>query len=116
IADPAALDLLYQTQSSKSLEDLNQLMREFMLPQPDTFRLADDATEQFTELNTAHQSVLTARDQIAALLPVRESHEGLNAAEAEQADNDEELDHLTTFEQTQALQHVTDLMDTLSKE
>ena len=66
-----ALHLLHKTQSAKNLGSLDDLFRGFMLDEPPTFRLADTAVEQFTELATAHAHVLTARQQIAHLTPLR---------------------------------------------
>lgn len=73
IADEKAIELLQRTQSAKTLGDLNQLMRDFMLPEPATFKIADDAAENFTELKTAHATVVTARNQIDKLRPIRDS-------------------------------------------
>lgn len=73
IPDDGALALLHRTQSAKTLGDLNHLMRTFMLPEPETFAVAETAATMFTELKSAHSTVLTARDQIAHLVPMRES-------------------------------------------
>ena len=43
-----------------------------MLEPPKTFEVAKNLVEEFTELNSAHQEVVTARDQIAILSPGRE--------------------------------------------
>jgi uncharacterized protein YPO0396 len=66
-----ALKLLHKTQSAKNLGDLNGFLREFMLDPPATFDVADRLVEEFTELDTAHQSVVTARRQIEILAPAR---------------------------------------------
>lgn len=66
-----ALRLLHKTQSSKNLNNLNTLLREFMLDQPDTFTLADQAIDQFAELSTAHAAVVDARKQVDTLGPLR---------------------------------------------
>lgn len=71
IADDKALELLQRTQSAKTLGDLNQLIREFMLPEPPTFGIADSAAENFVELKTAYATVVKAREQIEALRPLR---------------------------------------------
>lgn len=77
VASTNALELLHRTQSAKTLGDLNHLMRHFVLPEPGTFRTADTAVENFTELQTAHQAVLTAREKVVVLSPVRQAHEEL---------------------------------------
>lgn len=78
-----ALHLLHKTQSARNLGSLDDLFRGFMLDEPTTFGLADTAVEQFTELAAAHTHVITARDQIQHLAPLR----ALSAAheEAERA-------------------------------
>jgi uncharacterized protein YPO0396 len=72
IENESALRLLHRTQSAKNLGDLNTFLRTFMLEPPKTFEVAKNLVEEFTELNSAHQEVVTARDQIAILSPARE--------------------------------------------
>ncbi|MDD0857131.1 ATP-binding protein [Arthrobacter alpinus] len=59
--------LLHKTQSAKSLGNLDELFRTFMLDTPDTFALADNAVEQFAELSEAHRLVVEARNQVTQL-------------------------------------------------
>jgi len=75
IENESALRLLHRTQSAKNLGDLNTFLRTFMLEPPKTFEVAKHLVEEFTELNTAHQEVLTARSQIARLLPARDLYQ-----------------------------------------
>jgi len=75
IGSDMALRLLHKTQSAKNLGDLNIFLREFMLDKPETFDVADRLVNEFDELNAAHQSVVTARQQIETLLPAREKHQ-----------------------------------------
>ena len=70
IASEAAQLLLHRTLSAKSLSSLDQLFRDFMLDEPDTFVVADRAVEQFAELREAHRSVVDVRRQIAHLSPL----------------------------------------------
>ena len=100
IADTGALELLHRTQSAKSLGDLNSLMRKFMLPIPDTFALADQAIENFTELQTAHDLVVEARSQIDHLIPIRTTSEQLAAVAADIDALQEEQSGLRTFVST----------------
>ncbi|GAA3519562.1 ATP-binding protein [Dietzia aurantiaca] len=72
IASEAAQLLLHRTLSAKSLSSLDQLFRDFMLDEPDTFTIADRAVEQFAELREAHRSVVDVRRQIAHLGPLAE--------------------------------------------
>lgn len=63
----ATLQLLHKTQSAKNLGTLDALFRGFMLDQPGTFTRADNAVEQFTELDRAHAHVADLRRQVDAL-------------------------------------------------
>lgn len=82
IADETALQLLHKTQSAKSLDSLDQLFRDYMLEQPNTFRLASTAVEQFGELRDAHDRVVQLRQQRDHLLTLREHAQQYDAAQA----------------------------------
>ncbi|APT83993.1 ATP-binding protein [Corynebacterium aquilae] len=73
IPDEQALNLLHYTQAAKQLSDLNELMRTFMLPEPDTLKTAADAVAQFEELHSAYLSVTAAKKQIEKLTPIRQA-------------------------------------------
>ncbi len=73
IKSDRALRLLHKTQSAKDLGDLNKFLRDFMLDPPETFKVSDTLVSEFQVLNAAHEAVLTARNQINALRPVRDS-------------------------------------------
>ncbi|WP_448854437.1 ATP-binding protein [Corynebacterium frankenforstense] len=105
IADPAAVELLHRTQSAKSLDDLNALMRGFMLPTPSTFAIADQAVEMFNDLDTAYQAVDRARRQIETLSPIRDDGERLEALESDAAGTEAEIRHLEAFA-AQRRQHI----------
>lgn len=77
IESEMALRLLHKTQSAKNLGDLNTFLRDFMLDKPETFASADQLVNEFGELNSAHQAVITARDQVNALVPAREKYQHL---------------------------------------
>lgn len=62
--------LLQRTQSAKSLDNLDQLFREFMLTEPDTFEFADNAVEQFSELESAYERVQDVKAQVELLSPL----------------------------------------------
>lgn len=64
------LQLLHKTQSAKNLGTLDALFRGFMLDPPGTFGRADNAVEQFTELDRAHAHVADLRRQVEALRTV----------------------------------------------
>lgn len=79
IDNELALRLLQKTQSAKNLGDLNLFLRDFMLEKPETFDAADRLINEFSELDQAHRSVVTARRQVNTLGPARESHSTLTA-------------------------------------
>ncbi|GFZ87813.1 ATP-binding protein [Nesterenkonia alkaliphila] len=64
--------LLHRTQAAKNLGSLDDLFRDFMLDEPETFTLADRAVEQFSELSEAHEAVVRARRQIEHLEPLEQ--------------------------------------------
>lgn len=63
--------LLHKTQSAKNLTNLDSLFRDFMLDEPETFDTSQQTVEQFGELSDAHKSVVDARRQVEALVPLR---------------------------------------------
>lgn len=69
-----ALKLLHKTQSAKNLGGLTDFLRDFMLDEPRTRAMADDLVEQFGKLDNAHNEVVSAGRQIAALAPAREAN------------------------------------------
>lgn len=69
IPSELALRLLQKTQGAKNLDNLNALLRDYMLDVPKTFKVAEVLVNEFTELNEAHRAVVTAREQIALLQP-----------------------------------------------
>ncbi|MEX3505270.1 ATP-binding protein [Corynebacterium sp. LK2510] len=97
IADEGALDLLHRTQSAKTLGDLNFLMRSFMLPEPETFAIADQAVANFTDLHTAYASVVDTREQIEHLLPVRVASEKRSDVASALLGVNEERENLELF-------------------
>ncbi|MBP2217983.1 ATP-binding protein [Arthrobacter sp. CAN_C5] len=70
IGSDNALLLLHKTQSAKSLGNLDELFRNFMLDEPATFKLAKTAVDQFSELAEAHRLVVEARRQVEHLQPL----------------------------------------------
>lgn len=71
ISNPEAMLLLHRTQSAKSLSSLDTLFRDYMLPEPRTFRIATEAVEQFGELRTAYHKVQDVKAQIEVLEPLQ---------------------------------------------
>lgn len=91
-----ALLLLHKTQSAKSLGNLDDLFRNFMLDEPRTRALAETAIAQFGDLSQAHASVVQARLQLA-MLRTLEPH--VRAYE----------DHSTAADEAAALHEALDL-------
>ncbi|WP_414123560.1 hypothetical protein, partial [Corynebacterium nuruki] len=53
-------------------DDLDQLVRDYMRVEPETFSLAADAVNQFTELRTAYERVQDVKSRIDVLSPLPE--------------------------------------------
>lgn len=77
IRSQTAMRLLHRALSAKSLRSLDALLRGFMLDEPETFELADNAVEQFVQLRSAHDAVVDAREQVDVLEPLRPAWESL---------------------------------------
>ena len=88
IDNEMALRLLHKTQSAKNLGDLNVFLRDFMLDTPRTFDAAERLVSDFAELDGAHKSVVTARQQVETLLPARALHAELKALNLQRADEE----------------------------
>ncbi|MCI6207292.1 MAG: ATP-binding protein [Corynebacterium glucuronolyticum] len=110
IADEKAIELLQRTQSAKTLGDLNQLMRDFMLPEPNTFKIAHDAAENFIELKTAHGFVVEAREQIEKLRPIRDNANKYNELATRIAEYAVDLDAIPVYANHKRLQFATDAL------
>ncbi|HVV53060.1 MAG TPA: SbcC/MukB-like Walker B domain-containing protein [Polyangia bacterium] len=95
-----ALRLLHKTQSAKNLGDLNTFLRDFMLDDPETFEIADRLVSEFGELSAAHQSVVTASEQIETLSPAWASHKDVGDQKTALAELDELLATVETYRDT----------------
>lgn len=98
--------LLHKTQSAKNLTNLDSLFRDFMLDVPETFKLADETTEQFDELSQAHSTVVDARLQVERLLPLRGHAEVLDAVDEDRRKLASEETHLETWLASRSLTQV----------
>ncbi len=74
IPDEKALQLLHKIQSAKELGDVNTLLRDYMLDEPRTFELADQALANFHNLSEVYEALVTAREQRDTLRALREAH------------------------------------------
>lgn len=79
-----ALDLFQQTISMKKVEALTAFVRANMLENPDTMQGVRKLIEHFHDLNSAHEAVVKARDQIQKLKPVIEKGKRYDDLENEQ--------------------------------
>jgi len=70
IASEQALDLFNQTVSMKSVGNLTEFVREHMLQPAEITARIDALIRHFDDLNRAHEAVLKAKKQIAALQPI----------------------------------------------
>ncbi|EWS81332.1 ATPase [Brachybacterium phenoliresistens] len=100
IGSEGAQKLLHRTQSAKSLTSLDELLRDFMLEEPETFSLAQQAVEQFQALQDAHATVLDARTQVDVLLPQREHWQVHRRASEERDRLQQLLDAVTPYQHT----------------
>lgn len=80
IASQEAQYLLHRAQSAKDLQSLDDLFRDYMLEEPDTFGFADTAVEQFRDLEGAYEKVEDIKAQVAALDPLVQMQQRKNAA------------------------------------
>ncbi|WP_157085780.1 ATP-binding protein [Devriesea agamarum] len=74
IPDEKALGLLHKIQSAKELGDINALLRDYMLEEPRTFDLADQALANFANLSEVYEALVTAREQRDCLRTVRDAY------------------------------------------
>lgn len=103
IESEMALRLLHKTQSAKNLGDLNTFLREFMLDKPKTFEVADRLVNEFDELSAAHQSVVTARQQVETLVPARETHRQRETALAQRTALKELQEGIDIYRKTRSI-------------
>lgn len=84
--------LLHRTQSAKSLNNLDQLFRDYMLDEPSTFAKAEDAVAQFEDLRQAYLRVEDVKAQIDTLSPLPELKRDLDQARQTRTEADAQLD------------------------
>lgn len=97
IESEMALKLLHKTQSAKNLGDLNEFLRDFMLDKPKTFDVAERLTQEFSELDAAHQAVVKARKQVEILKPARTNFEKSQEIEKKLNNVDALLDGIDVY-------------------
>lgn len=85
IANEQALDLFNQTVSMKSVGNLTDFVREHMIESFDASARIQALIDHFEDLNRAHETVLRAKAQIAALKPLRDDCRNWLVVDAERA-------------------------------
>jgi uncharacterized protein YPO0396 len=68
------LKLLQKTQSMKNIENLETFLKEYMLDKPKTFAMTDEMISEFGNLNSSHEKVVKAADQIKVLDLARKAY------------------------------------------
>lgn len=89
-----AVALLGRIQAGQQITTVDALYKAMVLEEPDTFATADAVVEQFDKLTGTHQQMLTARQQVKALAPIREHRDAIDAA----GDRLRVIEQLGTFE------------------
>lgn len=109
IEEETVFKLLHKAQSARNLGDLNEFLRKFMLDVPKTFDVADTLVKQFTELYSAHESVVKARNQVEVLSVAKKHHDLLKVAQEQSA----QLDALHAYMPTWMLGQRQTLLNTV---
>ncbi|MFE2123138.1 ATP-binding protein [Rhodococcus aetherivorans] len=111
ISSEAAQRLLHRTLSAKSLNSLDQLLRDYMLDEPPTFAMAERATTQFRELREAHRVVVDARRQVETLEPLVALADARRTGLQAQRDLQDETDHLDAVHARMTVDLLSDRLD-----
>ena len=81
IHDDKALTLLHRAQSMKTLSDVNLFFRTYMLPEPKTYKTADELVAGFRNVREAYESVKTCSKKKGILDRIAENYEKQSQAE-----------------------------------
>lgn len=77
-----AVALLGRIQAGQQITTVDALYKAMVLEEPDTFATADAVVEQFDKLSGTREQMITARQQVRALEPIREHRaQAVQAAE-----------------------------------
>lgn len=108
-----AMELLHRTQSAKDLQSLDDLFRGYVLHQPITFDLADQAVAGFSDLEGAYRKVMDVAEQIKTLEPLvglREDREKAIRAKEQSQSYLEALPKVARqLQREEALEHISSL-------
>jgi uncharacterized protein YPO0396 len=92
IPSTQAMDLFHQTVSMKSVGNLNDFVRTHMLEPFDTAESVRALVDHFEDLTAAHDAVVRARTQLAALDPIVDACDEAGRLDAEAAAVRDEID------------------------
>ncbi|MBE1875486.1 ATP-binding protein [Myceligenerans pegani] len=76
-----AVGLLGRIQAGQQITTVDALYKAMVLEEPDTLAKADDVVEHFDKLTGTRDQMVTARQQVAALAPIREDRAAIDAAQ-----------------------------------
>ncbi|WP_136519806.1 ATP-binding protein [Cellulomonas telluris] len=74
-----AVALLGRIQAGQQITTVDALYKAMVLEEPDTFATADAVVEQFDKLSGTREQMVTARQQVRALEPIREHRAAIEA-------------------------------------
>lgn len=74
-----AVGLLGRIQAGQQITTVDALYKTMVLEEPTTFATADGAVQQFDELSAIRDRMVTARQQVKALQPIRERRAAIDA-------------------------------------
>ncbi|TFH74441.1 ATP-binding protein [Cellulomonas sp. HD19AZ1] len=77
-----AVALLGRIQAGQQITTVDALYKAMVLEEPDTFATADAVVEQFDKLSGTREQMITARQQVKALEPIREHRAAIEEAAA----------------------------------
>lgn len=100
IGSEEAQMLLHRTQSAKSLSSMDELFREYMLEEPSTFNIAEEAVATYGDLQQAYERLEDANRQIEVLSPLPTLHAAAQKAAKDQAEAESFLEALPAVQRT----------------
>ncbi|MBO3665002.1 ATP-binding protein [Microbacterium stercoris] len=77
-----AIALLARIQAGQQITTVDALYKAMVLEEPDTLAKADEVVAHFDELSDTRERMLTARQQVRALTPIRQHRAAVDAARA----------------------------------
>lgn len=116
ISSPKTLELLHKTQAAKNFGSLDELFRKFMLDEPKTYQLADEAVEQFSSLAVAYTGVKEQRVQMEALAPLELLDEQRGMLQRQEADARRLQESIAAFAHGMALEQLCEERRNLVRE